>query len=233
MESSCTTSLKPRTLRATLVRGFSLVEMMVVLAIITIITTVTLLGHSNFDRSLLITDAAYSMALSVREMQTFGLSSRTYGGVQDAGYGLHVSAATPASYTLFADTNATGSGAYCPSGAAGTPEEKAGNCIYTAGSDGVVQSYTLTRGFRISNFCGKDTGGVRRCSNDGYLTSLSLVFRRPDTDSILNAQRSSPSGSWIRLTSAEVYLSTGDGASTRAICISSVGQISVSSSACP
>lgn len=212
--------------------GFSLIEMMVVLSIISLITIVTLTNHSNFDRSLLLTDASYALALSIREMQTFGLSSRTYGGVQDAGYGFYTARITPSSYTLFADTNATGAGATCPSGAAGTPEAKTGNCLYTAGSDVAVQSFTLTRGFRISNFCGRDMGGVRRCSTDNYINAMNLVFRRPDTDSIINAYRVSPAG-WIQLTNAEIYLTTADGMATRAVCISSIGQVSVSSSSCP
>jgi hypothetical protein len=74
---------------------------------------------------------------------------------------------------------------------------------------------------------------VRRCYSQGYLTGLDILFRRPETDSLINATRAVPAGSRIQLTSAEIYLSTGDGAATRAVCISQVGQISVSSSVCP
>lgn len=234
MESPRAVALPHRLLRMAVARGFSLVEMMVVLAIITIITTVTLLGHSNFDRTLLITDAAYTMALSVREMQTFGLSSRSFvGSPGDIDYGYGVNVVPGSSYVLYADTAEAANPAYCPDGIAGTPEEKRGNCVYDSGQDGVVQRYTLMRGFRIANACGDDAGGVRRCTADGYLTGIDVLFRRPDSDSLINGRRATPAGSYVRLTSAEIYLATPDGRATRAICISSVGQISVSSSACP
>ncbi len=207
--------------------------MMVVLSIITVITIVALVGHSNFDRSLLITDAAYSMALSMREMQTYGISARVVQGtsLHNAGYGVSFLNTAPTSYEAFADTNETGTAAYCPPGESGTPDEKTGNCIYTSGSDTSLQTYRFARGFSIVNFCGKEVGGTRRCSSDNYITSLDIVFRRPDTDAIINAKRST--GAWIQLTSAEIQIATPDRSAVRSVCVSTVGQISVSSSACP
>jgi prepilin-type N-terminal cleavage/methylation domain-containing protein len=225
-------------------KGFTLVEMMVVLVIITTITTITLLGHSNFDRSLLISDTAYSMALSLREMQTFGLSSRAYGtggsAIYNAGYGIHLSSATPISYVLFADSDSAagsvGVAEYCPRGTVGTPDYKPGNCLYVpTSSDGLINTYTLTRGFTIGNFCGKDVSGTRYCSNSGStrLQALDAIFIRPNTDSIINGQKNTAGTPWVRLTTAEIYLQTGDAASTRGICVSSIGQISVVNGSCP
>lgn len=224
-------------------RGFTLVEMIVVITIITTVTLIALLGHSNFDRSMLLTDAAYSVALGAREMQTFGLSSRTanVGGSSFAAniaYGVHVNSTAPNSYLLYADTQRSGGAplANCPTGTnASLPEYKRGNCLYetTAPADGIVEHFSFARGFRVTSFCGKN-GATTYCSTDGAspLTSLDIVYMRPNTDAVMTGRRSS--ASTVTLTSAAIYISTADGSATRGICFSQVGQISVIlSGTCP
>lgn len=227
----------------TTTRAFSLVEMMVVITIITVVTGIALLGHSNFDRSMLLTDAAYSVALGAREMQTFGLSSRTAslgGGVFAANiaYGIHVNSTSPNSYLLFADTQRTGGAplANCPTGTVSTaPDYKRGNCLYETQSpaDGIVEQFSFSRGFKVSSFCGK-SGATTYCSTDATspLTSLDVVFMRPNTDAVMTARRSG--ASTVQLTSASIYLSTADNSATRGICFTQVGQVSVSlTGTCP
>ena len=214
--------------------GFTLVEMMVVLAIISIITTIALFGQSDFNRSVLLTDTAYTVALSLREMQSLGLSSRkTATGVQNAGYGAYFATANQGSYLLFGDTTPVNPvPANCLVGTANTPEAKPGDCIYTPGSDVIVQTYTFGRGFMISKICGYDSAaGVKRCSDDPVapLSALNVVFLRSTTESTVVGYN----GSWRPLTSAEVYIASADALGTRAICISRVGQISVTYGNCP
>lgn len=220
--------------RLALARGFSLVEMMVVVAIIGTVTTIALLGQGTFNRTLLLTDAAYSIALSLREVQTLGYSSRTAGGVQDAGYGMHLSTSLPGSYILFADTSpaAPGSqvGGACGGHTATTfPEAKPGDCGYTANADALVQTYQLGRGYQISQFCGYQ-GSNRRCSTDATpLSILNIVYLRSSSDTLFMGYRGT---GWVALSSAEIYLRSPEGA-TKGICISRVGQISIVSDTCP
>lgn len=215
------------------VRGFTLVEMLVVLAIITIITAITLTGQSTFNRSLLLTDTAYTLALSLREMQTLGLSSRAFGGVQNVGYGGRFTASPGTSYILFADTNRSSPTplANCPAGVVGALDAKPGNCVYTA-SDGLFQTYELTRGFRVTRICGTTpgVGGNRYCSDTSGLTALDVVFVRSNTtDAVITGQRAGSEA----YAKAEIYVTSPDGEVSRAICVSQVGQISVAYSACP
>jgi prepilin-type N-terminal cleavage/methylation domain-containing protein len=224
-----------KTAMGKVVSGFTLVEMLVVLGIMAVITGIALFGQIGFNRSILLTDTAYTVALSLREMQSLGLSSRKFAAVQNAGYGAYIDAANPSSYVLFADTVDADAGAIpatCTVGVAGTPEAKPGDCIYTLGSDGIVQTYTFSRGFAVTNFCGK-SGASRYCSTDTTtpLTELNIVFLRSNTESIVVAKRN---GAWMPLTSAEIYISSADALASRAICISRVGQISVTNSTtCP
>lgn len=216
-------------------RGFSLVEMLVVLSIIGIVTTIALIGQGTFNRSLLLTDTAYSVALSLREVQTLGYSSRVFGSTQNAGYGLYLSSAQPTSYLLFADTSPAAPGSTV-SGACGGhtvtsgPESKPGDCAYTAGSDGLVQTYQLGRGFQISQFCGLE-GTTRRCSTDATpLTYLNILFLRSSADTLFMGYRGT---GWVALNSAEIYLLSPDGLGTRGICVSRAGQVSVTQGTCP
>lgn len=215
-------------------RGFTLVEMLVVLVIIGIVTTIALVGQSTFNRSLLLTDTAYTLALSIREMQSLGLSSRKYNSVQNPGYGAHFSTGSLRSYTLFADIGRQqGVPGNCPVGTDPTlPDSKPGNCLYdTTGSpvDGVVQTFTFSRGYSIEKFCGTDAGGTERCS-PGYLTDLDIAFLRSDSDTVMNGKRTT--GDWIQLTSASVYVQSPEGIDKRAICVSKVGQVSVTIGDC-
>lgn len=214
--------------------------MMVVLAIIAIVTSVALLGQSDFNRTLLLTDTAYQVAVSVREMQSFGLSSRRFvlgaQDVQNAAYGIHVNSTNPNQYILFADVSNTPSVALsnCLVGTVGTPDRKPGNCLYDtdATPDGIVQTNTFTRGFTIAQFCGRTNSTTRYCSTDGItpLTALDVVFLRSNTESAIHAYRGT---TWTPLISAEIYIQSADGTATRGICISRVGQVSITQTTCP
>ena len=223
-------------LTRTLARGFTLIEMLVVLAIISIITTMAIVGQATFNQSVFLTDTAYSVALSVREMQSLGLSSRKFSGVQNPGYGLHFSTAAPDSYILFADTsNDAGVPANCPVGDEGTPDEKPGNCLYDfedpAQSDGLVRTYEFDRGFTVTRFCGK-AGLTDYCSNSSTggqrITDLDITFLRSDTETVINGK----AGSWVTLTSAEIEITWPQTDTKRYVCISRIGQVSVSQEEC-
>jgi prepilin-type N-terminal cleavage/methylation domain-containing protein len=215
------------------VRGFTLVEMLVVLSIIGIITSIALFSESTFSRSVLLTDTAYTVALSLREMQSFGLSSRRFGSVQNAGYGAYFAKGTTDAYTLYADTGGAGWGTNCPKGPTSptTPETKPGNCRYDAGTDGIVQTYSFDSRFSVSHLCGtRISDGQRVCSDTGSLTSLDVVFVRSNTtDTIMTGWI----GASTPLSKAEIYIRSTKGGDARAICVSQVGQISVAYTTCP
>ena len=212
-------------------RGFSLVEMLVVLSIIAVITTMALVSQSSFNRSLYLTDTAYSMALSIRQAQTLGVSSRAYNTTQNAGYGVYVSKTSPYSYVVYADTARTVTPpSNCLVGTTGSPDAKPGDCVYAAGSDGIVETNTFGRGFRISNICAT-ISGTRRCSaTDTNMNAVSITYLRSVAETMGEALYST---TWQPITKAEIYISSSDASGTRGICISQVGQVSVATSTCP
>jgi prepilin-type N-terminal cleavage/methylation domain-containing protein len=217
------------------IRGFTLIEMVVVLAIIVLITAVTITGQSSFNKTLLLTDTTYSVAFSAREAQSYGLASRKFGAsTNNPGYGLHFDRSMPGSYTFFADVVNTlhpfPTG--CPVGTPGTPSEKPGNCRFDAG-DGIVNKYTFSRGYTIKQFCGK-TGSRQYCSTDSSpLTNMDLVFTRPNTSTMISGQVNG-SGSPIAFSCALVVITDSSEEATRFVRISSLGEITVGQNlACP
>ena len=185
---------------------------------------------------MVITDTGYTIALSLRQVQTFGLSSRTFTGQTTAnyGYGAHFEAAKPISYTTFADVNKSTYSvpSYCPVGTAGSPDAKPGNCRFDTSAE-TLQNYKIGRGLKVAALCGRDTGGVLRCSTDqtNPITSIDIVFLRPNTDTVVTASRSGAGD--IQLKDLSITLSTPDNAAQRLVCVSYAGQISVTPTACP
>lgn len=195
--------------------GFTVIELLMVIAIITILTGAFLLQQRQFDSTTLLRSLAYRTALSVREAQTYGVSVRFAGTGANyrpaAAYGVHFTSATPTSYFLFADTN--------------------NNRQYDTGE--AVDTFTLRNGFSISDFSA--TAGTTASStlNGGSLTSLTIMFVRPNTDACFRTSASQvgvdpcSSASNPTYTRAYVQLRSPAG-STRGLTIYNSGQISVS-----
>jgi prepilin-type N-terminal cleavage/methylation domain-containing protein len=166
-------------IRAAAKRGFTLIEMLLVMGIMIIITTVFLVRQSSFDSSTILRSLAYGVALSVRQAQVYGTSvvgtsttqaacgsgfyNTASGNCYAAAYGLYfstaLSTAVPSSYVLFADLN--GDGKY--------------------ETNEFVKSFFLPTGYTISNFCATNQVGTQRCSNT-TISSLAIVFKRPNPD---------------------------------------------------
>jgi len=205
--------------------GFTLVELLVVIVIMSLITLVFLNRQSKFDSATIMRSLAYSVALSVRQAQVYGVSVRpTATGAANfsAAHGLHFSSATPSSYIIFADQ-----------------KDSAGNRdnAYTAAQDTVDQTFTLGGGYRITELCAVNSLG-RRCTgaNDssgppGSISSLVILFVRPNPDAQIFAYKNDGTPLLVggvpeTYSSAYVQISSVNG-DTRFIAITNTGQVSV------
>lgn len=208
--------------------------MMVVLAIIAIISVITLVGQSAFNQTLILKDTSYAIEYSLRQAQTFGLSNTKSGSFTDISYGLNFNASTPSSYTFFADTDQSLSvPSWCPLGTAGTPDQKYGDCQYSNGNDTLIRTTTFTRGFKISDFCAK-TNGTRLCASytgSSFIKSLDIVFARPSPKPIMTATFLNGNIA-TQVTCAEIYVKAPTGGVTNTIRISEFGEMSLNQT-CP
>lgn len=184
-------------------RGFTLIEMIVVVGIFSFITAIVLANNSKFNGDILITNLAYEIALTIRQAQVFGLSVREFavGGVSEfnVGYGVYFSSGTTGSFVFYADRNR--------------------NNQYDSGE--LVETFTLGHGNFIKRLCAVTGAGARRCSDTGDINWLSVTFLRPLPDATIKT--SNPSESYA---SAEVHVSSPQG-KERTVLSGVTGQISV------
>ena len=190
--------------------GFSIVELVVVIAVMVIITTVVLTNHSKFGSNVLLTNLAYDISLSIRQAQSFGTAVREAGTGFNTGYGVHFDNDT--SYILFADTNR--------------------NRVYDSISDEIVENFAIRRRNRIDRFCGVISWSplVEECSPS--IGHLDVVFDRPSAGSISDAFISSDLNTLVDANpdyiSARIFVQDPrNPSSERKIRVESTGQISV------
>jgi prepilin-type N-terminal cleavage/methylation domain-containing protein len=141
-------------------KGFTLVELLVSISIFTVITSVAIFNHSQFNGSVLLTNLSYEIALSVRQAQSYGISVRENSAQNfNSGYGVHFDTTVPTQYILF--------------------EDKTGGTPYVHdGSDIDIQTYTIEKGNKVAKVC---LDGVKPCSS----TSVDISFSRPNPDAYI------------------------------------------------
>ena len=198
-------------------KGFTLIELLVVVAIMVLITAAVLFRQARFDSSTLLRSLSYSIALSVRSAQVYGVSVRgaataqancsgtfVSGNCYAPAYGVYFNNST--SYILFADNN--------------------GNGMYDSLQDSIVSTYQVGSGFQIVKFCGVLSGGTKHCSNDASpITWLTVYFRRPVPDALFQSSVTETyAGAYIQVAA------TNDATNTHSITVSSTGQIAVGAS---
>ena len=195
-------------------RGFTLIELIVVSAIILLVTSYIMFKQSKFNSATLMRSLSYSIALSVRQAQVYGTSIREFSkgsNVFAPGYGIHVpsSGATSDTYYLFADTVPQGGG----------------NGAYDGVSE-ALPAFTLGRGYVVDSLCAVSIGGGA-CAQ---VSSLTVFFRRPNPDACISTNVSPGScapGAAAAYSSAYLQIRSTGNNDTRAIKISDTGQISV------
>jgi prepilin-type N-terminal cleavage/methylation domain-containing protein len=211
-------------------RAFTLIEMMVVIAIISIISAVAISGQSSFNQTLVLNDTAYTVAYSARQAQSYGISGKGYNSANNVGYGLNFNRDTPNQYTFFVDSASAGNlKSWCTTGTAGQPDFKAGDCLYVnGGGDGTLQTYAFTRGFTIGRLC-VISNNTRICSDSSGnpLQTLNIVYLRPNTTTIMSGARSSSGPLNSPVTCAEIRIDAPTGGVSKNIRISAYGEVSI------
>ena len=209
---------------------------MVVISIISILAAVLIVSQNNFNKNTLLTDTAYTVALSVRESESLGLSSKGVAiNVSNVGYGVHFGDSA-SSYLQFADTYpAIGvQHQLCIHAAtdANTPAARPGDCNYTSGSDQLIQQFNFTKNFTISKLCWivpTYNSGAWNCFTPGTGQSLDVVYERPNTQAMMSHNNGGVISNAV--TQEDIEITSPQGG-LRCIYLNNYGEITVSQS-CP
>ncbi len=151
-------------------RGFTLIEMVICVAIIGILTAIMIPNYGAFDSTALLESEAYEIATSIREAQVYSLSARTAGGDPYA-YGIRVDndPADQNQYSFVRFPIVNGVPAF-----GGTPT--------------VIQTYTMDRTIIVDDVCVVRVSSGGTSSEVCDLEGLSVAFIRPEFEAKFNVE---------------------------------------------
>lgn len=191
-------------------RGFTLIEVVVVIGVISIIASLMLANFPRFNKQIAVEREAAKIALSLRKAQSYALAVREFNAtfnddpfcvnppVKFPGYGIFLSLADPAEYFVYGDAN-------CSKYYESSPIEEA------------VEEVKMESGTRLTAIKGYDAAV---CSGGCDLAGLSVLYVRPGPTTILK-------DNGIDYSHAEVTLKSADGAVQKKVVVRITGQVSV------
>jgi len=199
-------------------KAFTLVELMVTVAIFLVITTVVLYQNSKFNSGIILSNAAYEVALGIRQAQVYGVSSRrvTVGGVSGSAafllpYGVFfdIAPSVKKTFTFFADANS--------------------NNYYDSGEEISVTRFPLD--IVIGNICTELALnlGVWNCDNVAPNDKATITFLRPNPEPNVLKNNTNGTGTGISRIKIILYAENDVESGPRCVIINRVGQVSVKS----
>lgn len=198
-------------------RGFTLIEMIVVMGIFVLLSTTLFINYSQFSVDASLSNLTHQIALIIRQAQVYGISvSQTASGLQEfRGYGVYFSTATlndQKTVILFNDWSQVNK-KYDPlaSPCSGLPNDECQEKISIQSGDMVEKI--------IAN--GKTaTPGTE-------LNDISVVFTRPNPEAtFLGYRKDNPTTQFVGISDLEIYLISLRGMEKKVV-IWSTGQIAV------
>lgn len=84
-------------------KGFTLAELLVVIGIIALISTVVFANYRQGEKHFSLQRASYALVQDIRSAQNMAMGARTVAGVVPEGYGIYFNTSTPTQYKIFAD----------------------------------------------------------------------------------------------------------------------------------
>jgi prepilin-type N-terminal cleavage/methylation domain-containing protein len=205
--------------------GVTLIEMMVVIAIVAIVSSVVMFNYTKFTTNVSVRNLAQDIALSIRKAQTYATSVQALGsGSTDLykTYGVVFSLAAPSTniatptkkrFIIFADVNENGKYDQQNQAVCGTP---------TATNE-CLEGYGISSADTITKICSSGISGT--CTTDAGRTAL-LEFCRPAPDAAIYVNDDGVAGCANGVSYAEIVIQSAKGLEQR-IQLWNTGQISV------
>jgi len=194
--------------------GFTLVELIVVVGIISIISAIVFQSGNKFNDTVAIQSVAEDVALAAREAQAYGVSVKdsTGTGSFTLAYGIDFDLSHTNYVTVFVDSNSDGI----------YEDGSVTNC--NDGTNECIEKVVLRDGVTISSICGINTAGATICSRS--YQAVQTTFLRPSLNASIvftNINGIVQPGSWQ---AARIILKSVGGVN-KTILIGSTGLISI------
>ena len=156
----------------TVSRGYTLVELVVVVGIFMIVSSVILANYPSFSRKVSVQNLAHQIALEIRQAQVYGLSVKetTAGSAIFPGYGVYFTPADNSSFVLYSDGNNNKKYDY------------AGEDCSSPSNIECLEKVRIASGDNIRDICVTTASGAEKCATGGELDYLNIAFVRPDPD---------------------------------------------------
>lgn len=200
-------------------KGFSLLELLVSIAIVSIITTTVIVNQSTYSERAALTNLADDISLAVFQAQAYGIGVREFNpgsGEFGAAYGLHFkTTATGGGNEFISWGDLNGNGVY----------DSGWNCPTGVGSE-CISKTSFTRGNTLSSICFiRNNGSTDPISCQ--MGAAHISFARPDPNATIVIMHSAGDpiepdvykGVRINLISSSGY--------TRSVSVFKTGQVSV------
>lgn len=148
--------------------GFTLIEVMITVAIVTILSATAVVNYYSFNDRLSLSSAGQEMALNIRQSQVYGLNVKEAsvgGGIFTSGYGIYfnMDSGSNDNYIVFVDKD--GDQKYDEDSGCGS------------GNTECVESVFLKNGVTISFI-----DSVESCPASNSARYLTITFLRPNPD---------------------------------------------------
>jgi len=201
--------------RNILKKGFTLIELLITLSIFAVTTGMVMYSQGKFDSSVLLSNLAYDIAITIRQAQTFGINVKEFtssGGSKFSSYGVVFDLENIGNkqFNLFTDMpNINGVG----------NSDFDGDVSCPTNDQECVNKYVLKNNNIIDSICVGDNEFSCETVN-----KLVILFTRPDPDAKIFADDNIGSP---RNFAKIVVSSVADPTAKRSIIVNNIGQIYV------
>lgn len=194
-------------------KGFTLVEVVITIAIVTILSTTAIVNYYSFNDRLSLSSAGQEMAINIRQAQTYGINVKENtpgGGVFNTPYGIYfdMDSVSNDNYVIFSDAN--------------NNKKYDENSGCGSGSTECVEKITLKGGVTISFVDATDA-----CPAINAARSLTIRFIRPNPDADISFIKKNTGTVNCHSLSDAIITLTSRGGRTLLLSVGATGQIHV------
>ncbi len=174
-------------------RGFTLMEMLIVLGIIVVIFTVLLTSNKKYSEKLNLKNQTYNALLMLRQAQVYSLGVKAGGtpATFNASYGVSFNMSSPGQFVFFTDENNNG-------------KYEGPGCQGECGDNEQASVYPLLNNVTIQKVCGIYNNS-EQCSPQSSLQNVDITFKRPRSEASIKFIKTDGSFDLTLLPPATVY----------------------------